>query len=119
MRISDWSSDVCSSDLAFGQAFIWVFSVPRRRSAASASRLRHVDLAHHPGFVAAGDVAGELQTGVGSESPDQFLRLAGLDHDAVGLVVVHSSRTFPILHLSVIHSGDRKTVVCGKNDYVQ
>src|SRR3546814_2199663 len=65
---------------AFGQAFIWVFSVPRRRSAASASRLRHVDLAHHPGFVVAGDVAGELQTGVGSESPDQFLRLRSEEH---------------------------------------
>src|SRR3546814_16833612 len=63
---------------AFGQAFIWVFSVPRRRSAASASRLRHVDLANHPGFVVAGDVAGELKTGVGSESPAQCLRLAGL-----------------------------------------
>src|SRR3546814_5590222 len=90
---------------AFGQAFIWVFSVPRRRSAASASRLRHVDLAHHPGFVVAGDVAGELQTGVGSESPDQFLRLAGLDQDAVGIVVVHSSRTFAHLHLAVIKFG--------------
>src|SRR3546814_10146066 len=62
-------------------------------------------LAHHPGFVVAGDVAGELQTGVGSESPDQFLRLAGLDQDAVGIVVVHSSRTFAHLHLAVIKSG--------------
>src|SRR3546814_5849393 len=40
-----------------------------------------------------------------SESPDQFLRLAGLDQDAVGIVVVHSSRTFAHPHLAVIKSG--------------
>src|SRR3546814_12616078 len=40
-----------------------------------------------------------------SESPDQFLRLAGLDQEAVGIVVVHSSRTFATPHLAVIKSG--------------
>src|SRR3546814_8802952 len=43
LRMSDWSSDVCSSDLAFGQAADIMVRLDRhRRPARKAHRLDHV-----------------------------------------------------------------------------
>src|SRR3546814_7905819 len=47
MRISDWSSDVCSSDLA-STSRCWLCDVPAARKAISASVLRSVSPATSP-----------------------------------------------------------------------
>src|SRR3546814_11420454 len=46
MRISDWSSDVCSSDPLGQHAAFAVADIPRRRAHQAADRMLFLELAH-------------------------------------------------------------------------
>src|SRR3546814_17447563 len=82
MRISDWSSDVCSSDLACGER-----EGPAKREGEGRSALapHHLAILHHlpAGIVA--DAVGELG-GVGDVPDHEVGGLAGLQGDRKSVV---------------------------------
>src|SRR3546814_10225703 len=43
MRISDWSSDVCTSDLAIKDELEWIRQSPKARQAKSKARIKSFD----------------------------------------------------------------------------
>src|SRR3546814_9290305 len=86
MRISDWSSDVCSSDLLIVQVLDIQFAAADHHLVAGQQRQRELpalqvlDQQDHPA-VALADVADQLGRGVAGDPGSDL----GLDHGAVEL----------------------------------
>src|SRR3546814_9063692 len=81
MRISDWSSDVCSSDLFVHLCVVVAADLARRRSAHLRSERQRVGRADDEGLEANAD-AGESRNGRGDHAQGLFGR--GLSHCRTG-----------------------------------
>src|SRR3546814_13705394 len=92
MRISDWSSDVCSSDLPHGASSLWVWGSWRSKELASADFSVHVTPDTHV-------AAGTLTRGI------EGFRQSHLE----------ALQTADLVRTSTHIAGDRKRVVEGKS----
>src|SRR3546814_19609733 len=112
MRISDWSSDVCSSDLAAEVEQLGGAPVADRGAENGGTEADDDAAAVPLCAVAGGDVADLV-----SDHPRQLGLAAGQRHEAAGDVGVAAGQREGVHHRRIEYrEGDRKRVVGGKSE---